>query len=133
MAQYGGGFDGTQYNDGGNMEAAAAKVPPPNYYSGGSQEGAPAILKTIALFIRGAAILLTLTSTAVMGAAKETVTFPYRDPVNDVYLGNVSLEIKSTQSAAFVSVLQDKISFYPSIVLNILLILPLPHWWMIMD
>lgn len=132
MAQYSGGFDGMQYNAGGNMEATPPKVPPPNYYAGGGNEGAPAILKTIALVIRGVAILLTLTSTAVMGAAKETVTFPYRDPVNDVYLGNVSLVTKSTQSAAFVSVLQE-IAFYPSIVLNISLILPLPHWSMVMD
>ncbi|XP_074591106.1 CASP-like protein 1E1 [Curcuma longa] len=97
MGQNGGGFDGMQYNGGGNVEVAAApKVPPPNYYAGGDKERAPAILKTIALVIRCAAILLTLISTAVMGAAKQTVT------LNDDYGDTADVEVKSTQSAAFV-------------------------------
>ncbi|KAG6496945.1 hypothetical protein ZIOFF_044825 [Zingiber officinale] len=93
MGQYGGGFDGMQYNGGGNVEAAAPpKVLPPNGYA---VEGSPAILKIIDLVIRGAAILLTLISAAVMGAAKQTVT------INDNN-GYREVEVKSTQSAAFV-------------------------------
>ncbi|KAG6500865.1 CASP-like protein 1E1 [Zingiber officinale] len=93
MGQYGGGFDGMQYNGGGNVEAAAPpKVLPPNGYA---VEGSPAILKIIDLVIRGAAILLTLISAAVMGAAKQTVTI-------NGYNGYREVEVKSTQSAAFV-------------------------------
>ncbi|WOL12290.1 CASP-like protein 1E1 [Canna indica] len=92
------GFDGMQ---GSGAQAYSVEAPPTAYATTGVLP-APASSTSLPNYIlRVMAIVLTLVSTVVMGAAKQTVTVVGVDNTTDLLI-TAAFQTKSTYSAAFV-------------------------------